>query len=278
MTRLAATIEGIGFWAKGLPDWAAAKAYVRGGSLVEGAPARPAPQLLAPNERRRAPDSVAVALEVALAACEASGREPRALPSVFASTHGDLAITDYMCATLADAPRSVSPTRFHNSVHNAAAGYWTIGAGCTQATTAISAYDATFAEGLLEALLQLHAGHEAVLLAAYDGHATGPVAAVSRSDGLLGAAFVLSRAAKPGAPRITLELVSTPATSRAGRLTQVAGRNAMAPMLPLLEALAEGDHADVTLHAGADRALRVQLAASEPAMRAVPVSAGAVDG
>ena len=55
-------------------------------------------------------------------------------------------------------PHTISPTRFHNSVHNAAAGYWTIGAGCMQATTALSAYDATFAEGLLEALAQLADG------------------------------------------------------------------------------------------------------------------------
>src|SRR5690606_42059827 len=63
-----------------------------------------------------------------------------------------LAITDYMAATLASDPRSISRTRFHNSVHNAAAGYWTIGAGCTAAATAVSAGPASFAQGLLEAL------------------------------------------------------------------------------------------------------------------------------
>ena len=40
---------------------------------------------------------------------------------MFTSTHGDLAITDYMCQTLATAPSEISPTKFHNSVHNAAA-------------------------------------------------------------------------------------------------------------------------------------------------------------
>jgi hypothetical protein len=278
MTRLSAAIEGIGFWAKGLPDWNAARAYVRGGTPVEGAPARPSPQLLAPNERRRAPDSVAVALDVALAACQDAGREPRLLPSVFASTHGDLAITDYMCATLADNPRSVSPTRFHNSVHNAAAGYWTIGAGCTQATTAISAYDATFAEGLLEALLQLHSGDDAVLLVAYDGHSTGPVAAVSRSEGLLGAALVLSREARPDAPRIDAAIVATQADARAERLGGLLGGNAMAPMLPLFEALALGSDRDVSLHAGPGRALRVHLTAPAQLARPVPTAAGALDG
>jgi hypothetical protein len=122
MSSLSATVEGIGFWCNGLPDWPAARAYAKGAGLPDAAPARPSPQVLAPNERRRAPESVAVALEVALAACTDAQHDPATLASVFASTHGDLAITDYMCSTLVADPRALSPTRFHNSVHNAAAG------------------------------------------------------------------------------------------------------------------------------------------------------------
>ena len=160
MSAQTATIAGIGFWGDGLPDWASARAFAGSGVLPADAPAKPAPQLLAPNERRRAPPSVLVALEVALAACHDAARDAASLPSVFASTHGDLGITDYMCATLAQAPTDISPTKFHNSVHNAAAGYWTIGNGCTAPTTAISAFDASFAQGLLEALSLLAAGRE----------------------------------------------------------------------------------------------------------------------
>ncbi|MCF5922800.1 beta-ketoacyl synthase chain length factor, partial [Xanthomonas perforans] len=161
---LTATIEGIGFWTQGLPNWDAASAFARGGALQE-TPARPAPQLLAANERRRAPDTVAVSLEAALAACNAAGRDPASLPSIFTSTYGDLAISDYMCTTLASDPLAISPTKFHNSVHNAAAGYWTIGAGAMTPATAMSASLGSFAQGLLEALLQRGAGAQAVLLA-----------------------------------------------------------------------------------------------------------------
>src|SRR5690554_1674201 len=186
MAMLGARIEGIGFWASGLPSWQAARDYAGGGEPADDAPRRPSPTLLAANERRRAPATVAVALEVALAACRAAERGPETLPSVFAFTHGDLAITDYMAATLAEDPRAISPTRFHNSVHNAAAGYWTIGAGCMAAATAISAGTASFAQGLLEALAQVADGAEAVLLSAYDVEASGPLGAVSTSRGLLG--------------------------------------------------------------------------------------------
>jgi hypothetical protein len=256
---LNANIEGVAFWTRGLPTWADARAFVREGVQPADAPARPSPQLLAPNERRRAPESVAVALEVALAACQAAGRDPATLPSVFASTHGDLAITDYICSTLATDPAGLSPIRFHNSVHNAAAGYWTIGNGCTAPATAISAYDASFAQGLLEALAQVHAGAPAVLLVAYDTAATGPLQDVSRSTGLLGAGLVLSSPSHGAAPRLRATLVDADAPPPQGPLASLAGGNAMAPMLPLFDALASG-HDLVSLHAGPRRALRVEIA------------------
>jgi hypothetical protein len=201
---------------------------------------------------------VAVALEVALAACAAAGRDPAQLPSVFASTHGDLAITDYVAATLASEPRALSPTKFHNSVHNAAAGYWTIGNGCTAPATAVSAHAASFAQGLLEALSLLAAGHGAVLLAAYDAAATGPLAMVSPSEGLLGGALVL---VAEGAASIRLRVtpVATSAPMAEGALARKHAGNAMQPMLALFDALALGG-GDALLHAGPGRALRVECA------------------
>ncbi|HHW4680322.1 MAG TPA: beta-ketoacyl synthase chain length factor, partial [Xylella taiwanensis] len=112
---LSATVEGIGFWYNGLPSWAAACDFVAG-AAPHSASARPTPQLLAANERRRASDTVAVSLEVALAACIDAECDPTRLPSVFTSTYGDQEIADYMCTTLANEPLAVSPTKFHNSV------------------------------------------------------------------------------------------------------------------------------------------------------------------
>ena len=256
---LTARIEGIAFWANSLPSWADAQAFVANGALPENAATKPSPQLLPPNERRRAPESVAVALDVALAACTMANRDPATLPSVFASTHGDLSITDYMCATLADDPRAVSPTKFHNSVHNAAAGYWTIGAGCMRAATAISAYDASFAEGMIDALAQLADGADAVLLVGYDTGATGPLRSVHACTGLLGGALVLSRAdANASGPWMTVSLGDGEA-SAPGALGRHAGGNAMAPMLPLFDALASGAGA-VALAAGGGRRLVLDIA------------------
>lgn len=257
MSTLSATIAGIGLWADGLPGWDAALAFARDGIHPDTAPARPSPQMLAPNERRRAPGSVAVALDVASAACRAAGRDPATLPSVFASTHGDLTITDYMCETLADDPTAISPTKFHNSVHNAAAGYWTIGAGCTEAATAISAYGATFAQGLVEAMLQLATGSDAVLLVAYDTASTGPLGKVTRSEGLLGAALVLTR--DGAGPRLSATLGDGVATAADGPLATRYAGNAMAQMLPLFDALASSRRR-AELHAGPGRRLALDIA------------------
>jgi hypothetical protein len=259
MTILVAKVEGIGFWADGLPSWEAARRFVATGELPTDAPARPSPELLPPNERRRAPGSVAVALEAALAACRAAGADPATLPSVFASTHGDLGITDYICSTLATDASSLSPTRFHNSVHNAAAGYWTIGTGSHAPATAISSYHGTFAQGLVEAMSQLGTGTPRVLLVAYDAPSAGPLAAVSGSEGLLGGALVLSRNPDPLLPRLRGTFVDATAPVPSGPLARRLGANAMAPMLPLFQALASGEDL-LLLNAGPDRALRVEIA------------------
>jgi hypothetical protein len=127
-----------------------------------------------------------------------------------------------------------------------------------QPATAVSSFDATFAQGLIEALVQLHAGAPAVLLVDYAAPSAGPLAQVSRSSGLLGGALVLSQAPLAGRPRIRCTLRNAEAPKAEGPLVALSGGNAMAPMLPLFTALASGDDL-VCLHAGPGRALRVEI-------------------
>ena len=192
---------------------------------------RPQPMLLPPNERRRAPDTVALALAVAQAACANAGRDPALLPSVFASTYGDLAITDYMCGTLAQAPTMLSPTRFHNSVHNAAAGYWSIATGCRQPYCALGAGAYTFAAGLFAAALQACADETDVLLVAYDIDTRGPLAQVTHSRRMLGVALVLGPSHEPNPAHLQLTVTAQAPGSGAP------AANAMAACLPLMAAL-----------------------------------------
>jgi len=267
MSALSFRIEGIAFWSPSLPGWPIARAAFRGeGVPVEPPAKRPAPEILAPAERRRAPDSVALALEVANAAVRASGRDPATLPSIFTSAHGDLAVNDYMCSTLATQPTAISPTRFHNSVHNAAAGYWTIATGCHAASSAVTAFDVSFAAGLLEAATQCAADDRPVLLVAFDVQAVGALASVTRSEGLLATALVIAPADASGGANgrsFTATLVSGPSRPAALRsaAAQALGGNAMADALPFFEALALGPGSALDLPLSRTLALRLAATA-----------------
>jgi hypothetical protein len=214
--------------------------------------ARPQPAILPPNERRRAPDSVAVALEVAQAACVNAGRNPARLPTVFASTYGDLAITDYMCGTLAATPTTLSPTRFHNSVHNAAAGYWTIATGCQEPYLALGAGEYSFAAGLFAAAVQVCADQTDALLVAYDIEVRGAQAQIASSRGMLGVALVLS--VRPAEEQAGLQL-----SIGAGAAAKPPGDNAMSACLPLIAALQTEGEAALRLPLGPHCALQIRV-------------------
>ena len=258
-------IDGIAWWTPALPSWGQARAALRSDAAAPHAgtlAARPSPALLAANERRRAPDSVLMALEVASRAAAESGHEAATLPSVFASAHGDLPITDALCRTLAADPLLLSPTRFHHSVHNAASGYWAIGSGSPAASTALSSHQHSFAAGLMEAACQCQADAQPVLLVAYDTEATGALASVNRSCGLLALALVLSPAQGPRSGwaldwDLLAATVAPPAAHSA--TAQALAANASAAALPLMEALATESEVDLAWPLSPALALRLRL-------------------
>jgi hypothetical protein len=260
---LSVYVEGLSLWSPRLPSWEIARSVIRGEQAIPESPVpRPQTSLLPPTERRRIPDTVAVALEAAVRACEASTRDRALLPAVFASTHGDTPISDYMCSTLASTPTLISPTKFHNSVHNAAAGYWSIGVRSYAPYTSISAYRYTFAAGLLEAAMQAVCERTAVLFVAFDIEATGPLAPMSQCNHLLGIGMVIapdSLAAESRKLQLAIESGSAEFTRARSGAAQLLEGNALTPAFALLEALASDDRGDVSLALGADTALKVQV-------------------
>ena len=263
-------IDGVGFWSPALPGWDAACAAMRGQAPVAAAPpahSRPAATLLPPNERRRAPDAVLLAVEAAHAAVLDSGFAAAQLTSVFTSAHGDLAVVDALCSTLAANPLLLSPTRFHHSVHNAASGYWAIASGSRQGSTALAGYTHSFGVGLLEALSLCAAEGAPVLLVGADTEARGPMASVNTSRGLLGVALVLSPQAGPrsrwaldATVDSALSVISLPQTAAA----QALAGNAQADALPLFETLAGAGAASITMAIGPRAALLLHIAPQQP--------------
>lgn len=260
-----AFIDAVALWSPGLPGWGVARAAFRGeGEAVTPPLRRPLAELLPAAERRRAPDTVALALEVAQHAVALAGTPPAALLSVFTSAHGDLGLTDYVCGTLVNTPLLLSPTKFHNSVHNAASGHWTMSAGCMQASTAVSAHLCSFAAGLLEALVQCAAESRPVLLVGYDMAACGPLASVTASEGVLAVALVLSPERNERSVA-SLEWALQPGACEGAALRSPAAQalqgNAMADALPLFEALARACSDALALPLSAQMALHVSVRA-----------------
>jgi hypothetical protein len=255
-------VEGIGIWTPGLPDWNHFLAHLDGQPAAEDAPARPGASLLPPAERRRAPDSVRLAVETATQAVAMSERDAAHLSSVFASAHGDAIIMDYMCATLADTPLDMSPTRFHNSVHNAAAGYWTIATGCHRSSNAVCASEASFGAGLLEAATLAVSENEPVLLSAFDVPGKGPLVEMLSTHVPFGCALVLSPERGTharAALRLRLHASSQPQQPPSDpHLRRLARQNACGDALTLLEALATPRPGSTCIAAGDGLTLHIE--------------------
>jgi len=247
-------VAGIGLHGPGMPDWAAGVATLTGQrKLAWDAPPLPPPALLAPNERRRAGTVVRLALAVAQQASDMAGAPPGSLRSVFASANGDGAIIHAILETLAGTERQVSPTQFHNSVHNAPAGYWSIGARSRAAACTLGCYDFTAAAALLKAGAEAQTESEPVLLCLYDAPLPEPLARSRPTAHVFGAALVLvpHACARPLA-RLRLAWRAHPADEAAGmprqdELRGLACANPAARVLPLLEAVACRERRRVSL-------------------------------
>jgi hypothetical protein len=245
MSELIACIEGIGLLGPGLPDWSTGAAVLAG--ELPYAPARtvlPLPDALPATERRRAGRLIRLALTIGAEAVSHSGRDVCSLPSVFSSSGGDGEILHSLCEALAAPERLISPTRFHNSVHNAPSGYWSIAYGCTQPSSALCAYDASFGAGLFEAMAQVVDSGQAVLLIAYDADYPPPLYAKRPIPDAFGVAFVLGPAGSPTA-RATLRATldhSAPDTMADTALEAMRTAIPAARALPLLGRLAQRAH------------------------------------
>jgi hypothetical protein len=250
MSSLAAHVDGIGLIGPGLADWPAARAVLRGEApYLEAPPVVPAPAALPPAERRRTGQIVKLSLAVGFEAVAASALDPAGLATVFSSSGADGDNCHAICEALASADRQISPTRFHNSVHNAASGYWGIASGAMAPSTSICTFEATFGAGLLEAASQVTAFDRPVLLIACDTPYPEPLHSVRPLPGCFGVALVLSpqRSARTlarievAAARNEVSTIGDPALETLRRSIPAARG------LPLLAAVARGTATSITL-------------------------------
>jgi hypothetical protein len=245
---LAAIVRGIGLVGPGLDGWDACRDVLGGRApFARAKTVVPAPEALPSTERRRAGVAVKLALAAGLEAARAARCEPGECAAVFASSGGETENCHAICEALASEDRLISPTRFHNSVHNAPAGYWGIATGATQAADCIAAFDASATAGLLEALVRVaNEPSRAVLLLAYDCPYPDPLRAVRPIPEALAVGMVLT--AEGEGPRLQASLgPGAPHAMPDADLEHLRREIPAARLLPLLAAIARGGAQRVAL-------------------------------
>ena len=238
---LTAYIEGIGLLGPGLNGWPTSLPIFSGqASYQPQKTILPSPAILPAAERRRAGAIVKLTLAAGLEAITAAGLDPASLPSVFSASGGDGENCHVICEMLASDDRQISPTRFHNSVHNAAAGYWSIATGAMSTSSVLCAFDASFGAGLLEAITQVVVDNTRSVLLACDTAYPEPLYSARPIPDAFGIALVLA----PQRSAQALAQISVSLTEASADKLDDAGlenlRNAIpaARGLPLLRAIA----------------------------------------
>ncbi len=263
MTTLACKLLAYGAWGKGFENWQDLQNILQGKGHNESMPVSPKPEIIPANERRRAPLPVKLAVESSWQATQNAGIDPKELSCVFVSGLGDTQLTDYMCKVLAGEDKQLSPTKFHNSVHNAAAGYWTISTSCMKSANSVAAYNESVSLTLLEGITQCIAEGVPVLLTFFDA----PVSAVLKSLLKNETPFAFSMIIAPSDSTyegLTLEanvLQETTAwpvfSSHYDVLDNAYNENPVAKVLPILKHIINKDKSALTIPLSAATSLQL---------------------
>lgn len=250
MTSISLYLDGVGLLGPGLSGWEQASEVLTGRApYVAAVTALPTAEKLPPAERRRVGVPVKLSMAIGLEAARHADADVAAMATVFSSTEADCDNTHAILEALASSDRAMSPTRFHNSVHNAPSGYWSIATSCMQPSTSLNTYDATFAAGLLEAATQIQSNGKPCMLLAFDTAFPAPIRSLRAIPDAMGVAMVLSPHKTPASrTRLAVSLSNAPATHMQQdvfehmRLTIPVAR-----CLPLLELLAHGRNGSVVV-------------------------------
>jgi len=252
---LGAWLRGVGLWSLGYPSF---PAWVDAGMpedldpAGDQAPGKPSADLLHPRLRRR---TSLLTRMIVTALAEAAGQGGAAHEQtryIVVSSWGEIETTVDLLRQLAVPGGPISPTAFHNSVHNTATGYLSIASGNHWPSTALAAGPHALEIGLLEALAGLRAaeGPADALLILAEERLPAPF---TRADADPSFALALhlarapGRATHPSSLDLRIELRDSPSAS-AELVTLDTLPSLVRTIQPLLRAIAAGSgHAAIAL-------------------------------
>ena len=237
-------VKGLGFWA---PGFASAEAWCRG----EFDPSVAAPEvgLLSGPLRRRATNLTRMAVEVLQQATRAADCDLATVPIVWATSHGEHTTAIKILGMMRSGEGKLSPTHFHNSIHNAAGGYASIATGNCATSTTLTGGAELAASAFLEAICHLEAAAEEVVVVLADELLMPPF---DRRDdkSSLALAFCLSSRSDGGSAVLSgFRRDAVAPVKQHDRF----GRLYVAAALPLLERIALGRPGTVALEPVGER-------------------------
>lgn len=247
---------GLKGWQKSLPVLSGAAAY-RHEELEKFSPS-----ILPANERRRTTQLIKLALQAAESCLQSATSNAAETATVFASSDGDHIINDKICRSLAMPDHLVSPIQFHNSVHNAPAGYWAIAAQAHLNSTSLSACDETFSAGLIDAVSFAIIEKTPVLFVAYDYPAPEPLHSARSIESAFAVAMSLTAIKTENCiATLGINLINESNYSVCGDngLEAMRTGNPAARSLPLLQAIAKQDLSTIIIPHLNDTALQINL-------------------
>jgi hypothetical protein len=231
-------VRGTGLWTPGY-DRPLAWCQQKPTPAVE----KPEAALLEGPLRRRATPLTRMAVEVFQQATRQADRDPASIPTVWATAHGEHTAAIKLLEMMQRGEGRLSPTHFHNSVHNTAGGYASIATGNVAPSTTLTGGSELVASALLEAWCLLESSGRDVALVLADEALQSPF---ERTDARtpLAIALLLSQQPEHTLGMLTefrrAAIAPVPDHERFGRLHVSAA-------LPLIEHIVRGQPGSVAL-------------------------------
>ncbi|MCB9897789.1 MAG: beta-ketoacyl synthase chain length factor [Planctomycetes bacterium] len=243
------SLAGMGLW---LPRTPSVGAW-RDGTRDETALA-PGGRTLDRTNRRRASQLGRALADACAEACASANVDAGRVPTIVGSSIAEASTLLSILDTTWRRKEPVSPAAFSVSVHNAASGILSISAGNRGFASSIAADADTPAAALIEAVGLVLTTDEPVLVACGDETAPAHLVDDSETWELLAAAVVLAPLAwdGPELAKLALRLEGRPDLPPAA-LPAALGRNPVAGLVDLIDAVARGRSGTVRLDRGTGR-------------------------
>ena len=114
-------LKGFGFWTIGYPE---IESWMQ--KMADPEATQPLAKILEGSLRRRAAPLTRMSVEVMQQAVQMAGCEISCMPSVWGTAHGEHSTAIGLLGMMHRGSGKLSPTKFHNSVHNTPSGYASI--------------------------------------------------------------------------------------------------------------------------------------------------------